>query len=120
MKISTNSQYHAALSQIERFIEKGFKNLSSSETKKLQRLSVSVEEYEMQKYPMPLPAGIKEVLENYMFEKKINKSQLSKELEIPNSTLSDIINGKKRINLTIAKKLHQKLQMDGNFILEVA
>ena len=69
---------------------------------------------------MPLHAGIREILEHYMFEKRMNKSQLSKELEIPNSTLSEIMNGKKKINLTIAKKLHQKLKIDGNFILEVA
>ena len=69
---------------------------------------------------MPLQTNIREILEHYMFEKRINKSQLSKELEIPNSTLSEIMNGKKKINLTIAKKLHQKLKIDGNFILEVS
>ncbi len=50
----------------------------------------------------------------------MNKSQISKHLEKPNSTLSEIMNGKKKINLSIAKKLHQKLKIDGNFILEVA
>ncbi len=55
-----------------------------------------------------------------MFENKINKVELSRYLEIPNSTLSEIMNGKKKINLAIAKKLHQKLDIDGNFILEVA
>lgn len=120
MKISTNSQYHTALAKVESFIEKGFKNLTRPETEELQKLSVAVEEYEMQKYPMPLQAGIKEILEHYMFEKKINKSQLARQLEIPNSTLSEIINGKKKINLAIARKLHQKLKIDGNFLLEVA
>ena len=120
MKINTNSQYHATLAQIESYIEKGFKNLTKRETTALQKLSVEVEEYESQKYPMPLHTGIKEVLEHYMFDNKINKSQLSKQLEIPNSTLSEIMNGKKKINLAIAKKLHQKLMLDGNFILEVA
>ncbi len=120
MKINTNSQYHATLAQIESYIEKGFKNLTKRETTALQKLSVEVEEYESQKYPMPLQTGIKEVLEHYMFDNKINKSQLSKQLEIPNSTLSEIMNGKKKINLAIARKLHQKLMLDGNFILEVA
>ncbi len=120
MQISTNSQYHSALAQIERFIEKGFKNLAKRETEELKKLSAAVEEYEMQKYPMPLKTDIPEILEHYMFEKRMNKSQLSKHLEIPNSTLSEIMNGKKKINLSIAKKLHQKLKIDGNFILEVA
>ena len=55
-----------------------------------------------------------------MFENSINKGELSKHLQIPNSTLSEIMNGKKRINLAIAKKLHEKLHIDGNFILEIA
>jgi len=29
------------------------------------------------------------------------------------------MNGKKKINMAIAKKLHQKLKIDGNFILEM-
>ena len=120
MKISTNSQYHLTLAQIEGYIEKGFKNLTKRETAELQKLSAADEDYESLKYPMPLYAGIKDILEHYMFEKRMNKSQLSKQLEIPNSTLSEIMNGKKKINLSIAKKLHDKLKIDGNFILEVA
>lgn len=120
MKITTNSQYHSSLAQIEGFIEKGFKNLTKRETGELQKLSIAVEEYERQKYPMPLQTNLKEILEHYMFEKKLNKSQLAKQLEIPNSTLSEIMSGKKKINLAIARKLHQKLKIDGNFLLEVA
>src|SRR6478752_6742031 len=114
MKIVTNSQYHSALSEIESFIEKGFSNLTKSDTIKLEDLSKNVEEYESQKYPMPIYTSIKDILEYYMFENSINKVELSKHLQIPNSTLSEILNGKNRINLSIAKKLHQKLNIDGN------
>ena len=120
MKIATNSQYHTALAAIEAFIEKGFSNLTKSETTQLENLSKNVEEYESHKYPMPIYTSIKDILEYYMFENSINKVELSKHLQIPNSTLSEIMNGKKRINLSIAKKLHQKLHIDGNFILEMA
>jgi len=118
MKLNSNSQYHSTLAQIERYIEKGFKNLTKRETMELQKLSAAVQEYEMQKYPMPLQTDIREILEHYMYEKRMNKSQLSKQLEISNSTLSEIMNGKKKINLSIAKKLHEKLKIDGNFLLE--
>jgi len=120
MKIDTNSQYHSALAKIESFIEKGFANLTKAETTQLGNLSKSVEEYESKKYPMPIHTSINDILEYYMFENKMNKVELSRHLEIPNSTLSEIMNGKKKINLAIAKKLHQKLDIDGNFILEVA
>jgi HTH-type transcriptional regulator / antitoxin HigA len=120
MKILTNSKYHTALARIETFVEKGFKNLTKSQTAELESLSKAVEEYEAQKYPMPVYTSIKDVLEYYMSEKGLNKVELSKQLEVPNSTLSEIINGKKKINLSIAKKIHQKLNIDGNFLLEIA
>ena len=120
MKIETNSQYHKTLAEIETLIEKGFSNLTKAETALLEKLSKNVEEFESLKYPMPIYTSITDMLEYYMFEKGLNKVELSKHLEIPNSTLSEIMNGKKKINLSIAKKLHQKLNIDGNFILEMA
>ena len=116
--IQNNSDYYSALAKIETFIEKGFDNLSTAETEELSSLSMIVERYEMQKYPMPLKTSIAGMLQDVMYEKRIRKSELSRLLEIPNSTLSEILNGKKRINLSIAKKLHDKLHFDGNVILE--
>jgi HTH-type transcriptional regulator/antitoxin HigA len=120
LKITTNSQYHATLARIESFIEKGFGNLTKKETEELKHISLAVETYEKKKYPMPAQTTIADILEDYMHENRINKAQLSKILEVPNSTVSEIINGKKPINLSIAKKLHQKLNIDGNFLLETA
>ena len=120
MMITTNSQYHETLARIETFIEKGFSNLTEKETEELKNISLAVETYERKKYPMPVQTTIPDILEDYMHENRINKAQLSKILEVPNSTISEIINGKKPINLSIAKKLHQKLNIDGNFLLETA
>lgn len=120
MKITTNSQYHETLARIETFIEKGFSNLTEKETENLKEISLAVEAFEKKKYPMPVQTTIPDILEDYMHENRINKAQLSKILEVPNSTISEIINGKKHINLSIAKKLHQKLNIDGNFLLETA
>ena len=63
MKIETNSQYHAALALIESFIKKGFNNLTKAETEKLAELSKSIEEYETQKYPMPLRTDVIDIFE---------------------------------------------------------
>jgi HTH-type transcriptional regulator/antitoxin HigA len=117
-RIQDNIAYYAALSKIEGFIAKGFDNLDTNETKELELLSISVEQFETEKYPMPLQTSITDVLQNVMYERKMNKSQFSAFLEIPNSTLSSILNGKKKININIAKKLHSKLHLDGNLILE--
>lgn len=120
MKITSNSQYHTALAKIEAFLEKGFGNLTEKETEQLRQISLSVEAYEKNKYPMPVTTTISAILEEYMHENKLNKMQLSRILEVPNSTMSEIVNGKKKLNLSIAKKLHKKLNIDGNFLLEIA
>ncbi len=120
MKIASNSQYHTALAEIETFIEKGFGNLTKKETGKLEQISLAVEAYEKNRYPMPVATTIPALLEEYMHENKMNRVQLSQMLEVPNSTMSEIINGKKKPNLSIVKKLHDKLNIDGNFLLETA
>ena len=116
--ITSNSEYHLALASIEKFIERGFSQLTKAETAELKKLSLEVEDYEQKKYPMPLQFNIIEMLEGYMFENRINRKELSKLLEVSNSALSEILNGKRPLNLTIAKKLHQKLNIDGNLLLE--
>jgi len=120
MKIETNSQYHMALARIEKFIEKGFNKLSKTETAELESLSKLVEAFEVKKFPMPLYTDIRDVLEHYMSENNINQTELSKKLEISNSALSEILSGKKKLNINIAKKIHQVLKIDGNLILELA
>ncbi len=67
---------------------------------------------------MPVQMSLIGLLENIMHEKRMNQTEFSRMLEIPDSTLSAILNGKKKINLNIAKKLHKKLNIDGNLILE--
>ena len=120
MKIETNSQYHTALARIESLIEKGFKKLTKSETAELESLSKLVEAFETKKYPMPLHTDIRDVLEHFMIENNINQTELSQLLEISNSALSEILSGKKKINIRIASKIHEKLKIDGNLILELA
>jgi HTH-type transcriptional regulator / antitoxin HigA len=65
-----------------------------------------------------LKGSIISLLENVMHEKKLNQSEFSKLLEIPDSTLSGILSGKRKISINIARKLHDKLRIDGNSILE--
>jgi HTH-type transcriptional regulator/antitoxin HigA len=101
-------------------IEKGFEQLSEYETTELAQLSEKVEIYEIRKYPMPLKPSAADILGSIMKEKKLNQSELSKILGIPDSTLSSILNGKRKLTLELAKKLHAKFQIDGNLILETS
>jgi HTH-type transcriptional regulator/antitoxin HigA len=117
-QIKNNSEYYTCLARIESLIEKGFDHLSEKETSELAQLSEKVEIYEIRKYPMPLKPSVVDILENIMREKRLNQSELSKILDVPDSTLSGILNGKRKLNLDLAKKLHSKFHVDGNMILE--
>jgi HTH-type transcriptional regulator / antitoxin HigA len=116
--IKNNSQYYIALAKIESFIDKGFDYLDAEETKELAILSEKVELYETKKFPMPIKTSIVNLLESIMQEKRLNQSEFSRMLEISGSMLSEILHGKKKINLKIARKIHSKLHIDGNVILE--
>ncbi len=69
---------------------------------------------------MPLETTLPELLQYYMYVNRLNQTELSKKLELPGSTISGLISGKKRLNMVIAKKLHQELKIDGNLLLEYA
>jgi HTH-type transcriptional regulator / antitoxin HigA len=55
-----------------------------------------------------------------MFEKRLKQKELARLLEISETTLSEIINGKRKINLALAKQLYKKLGIAPEYILEFA
>lgn len=120
MQIVNQSQYYGVVAKIETFVEKGFNNLNEKETDELKELSIAVEQYEEKMYPMPLQTTLPDLLTYYMYTEKINQTELSKRLKMPSSTISGLITGKKKLNMDIAKRLHEELKIDGNLLLESA
>ena len=55
-----------------------------------------------------------------MFEMNLKQKQLAKILEISETRISELLSGKRKLNIELAKKLHSKLNIDAHFILEVA
>ena len=55
-----------------------------------------------------------------MFEMNLKQKQLAKILEISETRISELLSGKRKLNIELAKKLHSKLHIDAHFILEVA
>ena len=50
----------------------------------------------------------------------LKQKQLAKVLEISEARISELLTGKRKINIELAKKLHSKLKIDAHFILEAA
>jgi antitoxin component HigA of HigAB toxin-antitoxin module len=118
-QVFTPGQYHAAMSEIENYISKGFENLSEKEANRLDELSNKVHEYESRKYPMPMANSVSDLLQGYMLANNLNGVKLGNILKVSGSTISDILNGKKGISFPLAVKMHQILKIDAEELLSV-
>jgi HTH-type transcriptional regulator/antitoxin HigA len=118
MEITSKLEYYAAMAQIETFLKKGFDDLTQAEEDELDILSKAAEAWELNAYPMPVKPALKDILNFIMYQKKLNQTELSHVLKISKSSLSEILNGKKKPNIGMAKQLHAEFQIDGNLILE--
>ncbi|WP_424001479.1 helix-turn-helix domain-containing protein [Maribacter sp. IgM3_T14_3] len=80
-------------------------------------LTKIIENYEAIHFPMELPT-LKEVIELRMFEMKLNQKKLAALLETTSSRISEYLGGKREMPLEVAKKLHVKLNIDSDIILQ--
>jgi HTH-type transcriptional regulator/antitoxin HigA len=119
-QIKTRRDYHLAMAEIEKYLAKGFDNLTPEEDSELDKLSKKVNQYEKIHFPMPVKHDLTTILEAYMKENNLTKQKLASFLGVGNSTLSEVLNKKRPMTLDFAKRLHTKIHLDGNLILEVA
>jgi HTH-type transcriptional regulator/antitoxin HigA len=126
-KVKSEKEYTDIMKRVEKLLQKatksgGFKNLPAKEVKALQELSLLAEKYEDQIPLMPIkaPTTLIEMIRYKMFEMNLKQKQLALMLEISETRISELLTGKRKINIELAKKLHTKLNIDAHFILEAA
>lgn len=123
-KIRTETQYSQIMQLIDSYLQKatqggGFHSLSKAETKELQHLSQLAEEYEDRELKIfPLTVTINTVVTEKMKELDITQKGLAEVLGIDPPKLSQILSNKRPPDVTFLKAIHQKLGIDGNFILD--
>ena len=69
--------------------------------------------------PIKVPQTLIEMIRFKMYEMNIKQKQLAKLLEMSEAIISELLNGKRKLNLEIAKKLNRKLNIDAKFLLDV-
>jgi HTH-type transcriptional regulator / antitoxin HigA len=117
----TEKDYQHTLETIEIYLQKGSKGLSKEEKQALLSLSLRAEAYEQAVYPMPMPSKtIVGMMQIKMFERQLKQKDLALLLNVSETTLSEIMNGKRKINLPLAQQLYQKLNISADFILQNA
>lgn len=120
-EINSETQYNDALAVLETYLQKGSKGMTIEDKKELRRLSVLVEGFEQKTSPMPMqPQSLIGMIQVKMFERRMKQKELATLLDISETTLSEVMNGKRKVNLSLAKQLYKKLGIASDFILEAA
>lgn len=126
-KISDRKEYNEIMKRIEKLLQKatkngGFDKLPKKEAETLKKLSLVAEQYEDSIPLMPIksPSTLTEMIRYKMFEMNLRQKQLAKVLNISEARISELLSGKRKLNIELAKKLHDKLNIDAHFILKVA
>ena len=113
MTIQTNSEYQAGLSRLESLDSSNPDCLAEMET-----LGNALEAYEDSHGHAPVrPDSLIYRIERYMFEHRLKKQELAQLLGITNSRLSEVLNGKRAVNIDLARRLHTKLHIPAEFVL---
>ena len=129
MEIRTEQDYQALMSRIEGFLQKataggGFAALSPEEGDELHRLSLLAEVYEdsipIMPLPVPPPKNLVDILEYKMYEQRMKQRDLARLLNVSEARLSDVLSGKRKPNLDLAKRIHLRLGVDAETVLRLA
>ncbi len=116
MTIKNEIEYRKSFVEIDKMLaEMGDDVEKQAQTR---ALAEAIESYEKLHYHFPIPKTLAGMVELKMYEMKLKRKDLALLLDVETSRVSEYLNGKRKINLEFAKKLHSKLGIDGNFILE--
>ncbi len=126
-KINSEEEYRQVMEKIETYLQKatksgGFHTLAPEDRDNLQHLSLMAEAWEDNIPLMPIrqPQTLVEMIELKMYERKLKQKDLAALLEISPTRLSEVMQGKRKVNLDLAKRLFKVLNISPEFILETA
>ncbi len=116
MTIHTETELKAAFNSLDKLIAEMGEDTDKQAQAKL--LAEAIQEYEKENVSFPMPTTLIGMIELKMYEMKLKRQDLAVMLGIESSRVSEYLNGKRKVNLEFAKKVHEKLGIDGNFILK--
>ncbi|MBH8556833.1 helix-turn-helix domain-containing protein [Hymenobacter negativus] len=86
-------------------------------------LAEAIEDYElrMEIFPLPpKPTTLPAMIELKRQQQHLKQKELAALLEVPPGRLSQILSGKRRVTMDLAKKLYERLHISPEFILKTA
>lgn len=125
MIIKNDVQYREYMEAMEDIIAKGtelgdMELLSPHEKEEFIRITDAIHEWESAYHPLPgkVSTLITEEIKKQMEDKKIKQKEAAKLLGISESRVSELLNGKRGLNLNIAKRLRNCFGIPADFILD--
>ena len=117
-KITSESNYKKVMQEVERLMGKGSKNVTKSELNEIKNLAMAAQEYEANKFVIEPPTTLAGIIEMKMYEMRLKQKDLAKKLNVSDTKLSLIMNGKQKPDISFLKAVHQQLKVNGDFLLE--
>ena len=128
-KLTTRQEYDETKAIVEALIaeamEKGMlePEMDNDYTRQISELSKQMAQYEdeyMDILPLREKSPLIRSIEDYFYARNMKQKEGAKLLGINESVFSQILSGKRRITMPIAKRLHSKLGINADMILEFA
>lgn len=128
-KLTTRSQYDEAKARVEQLIaeatqkgmlEPDMDNAYTQEIAILSRLMADYEDEYLNILPLRQKSPLIAIIEDYFYAHNMKQKDGARLLEVNESQLSQIMSGHRRISMSLAKRLHSRMNIDPKLILEYA
>ncbi|MCC2545160.1 helix-turn-helix domain-containing protein [Hymenobacter sp. BT175] len=122
MTLSTPTDYRTALRRLDALVAAGVEGNAALEAE-FRELIMALDVYESKLglLPIPnLPTSLAEMIELKRQQMRLKQKELAQLLEVPAGRLSQILSGKRRVTLDLAKRLYERLGIPSDFILKYA
>ncbi|SDG98951.1 HTH-type transcriptional regulator / antitoxin HigA [Dyadobacter soli] len=113
--IKSNEQYQSYLARIYDLMQSDIKP-DSEEADELEVLSILVKEYENVHFPVPKPNPL-EAIRFRLEQMGISEKELSEILGY-RSRKSEILSGKRKLNLSMIRRLNEKLNIPAEILIQ--
>lgn len=113
--IKNSKQYEDALARVYSLLQKDLK-LNSPESDALEVLSMLVKQYELQHFPVPKPKPL-EAIKFRLEQMGKSEAELSEILGY-RSRKSEILSGKRKLNLAMIRKLNEILKIPADVLIQ--
>jgi HTH-type transcriptional regulator/antitoxin HigA len=113
--IKSEEQYDEALERIYNLMQQDIES-GSAHADELEVLSLLVSDYEASHYPIPHPNPL-EAIKFRMEQMNMNESELAKVLGY-RSRKSEILSGKRKLSLTMIRKIHELMAIPADVLIQ--